>query len=61
MGAHAPPCDEIKMSVTGRITLVIVQNESSQDVPDWYADYFELKAPEILWVQEKLLPLFLTI
>lgn len=32
-----------------------VLNEPPQDVPQWYADYFELKATETLQAQEKLL------
>lgn len=36
--------------------IVGVQNESPQDMPLWYEDYFELKALETLWAQEKLCP-----
>lgn len=35
-----------------------VQNELPQDIPQWYANYFELKAVETPWAQEKLLPPF---
>lgn len=34
-----------------------VQNRPPQNVLLWHADYFELKAVEILQVHEKLLPL----
>lgn len=32
-----------------------VQKDTPQDVTQWYVDYFELKATQTLWAQEKLL------
>lgn len=37
------------------------EQASPQDVPQWYADYPDLKATESLRAQEKLLPQPLTI
>ena len=34
-----------------------VQNKHPQDVLLWHVDYFEVKATEIMWGQEKRLPL----
>ena len=34
-----------------------VMDKPLQDVLQWYADYFELKATDLLQAQEKLLPL----
>lgn len=37
------------------MTMVEVYNESPQNVPQQYVDYFELKASETLQAEEKLL------
>lgn len=37
------------------VATVGVQNESPQNAPQWYVDYFELKASETLQAQDKLL------
>lgn len=39
---------------TKTLTNVGVQNGSPQDAPLWYADNFELRVTETLWVREKL-------
>lgn len=36
--------------------VVVVQNQSSQDVSLWHVDCFELEATKTLWAQEKCLP-----